>query len=155
MPRRIRAFLDTSALFAGIWSQQGGARLILRLAATRMLELSVDSYVLSEIQNVLQGKEPRMLGRLALLLHESRIEVVSTPPLESTHESIDLVGYAPDAQVLSAAWAAGVDYFVTLDKKHFLENERLRQVTPFLIGTPGDFLAWFRTQLIIIEAEDV
>ncbi len=154
VPRRIRAFLDTSALVAGIWSEQGEARLILRLGEAAMIQITVDSYVLTETQNVLQRKEPRMLGRLALLLHESRIEVVPAPSLESAYESLNLVGYAPDSQVLSAAWAARIDYFVTLDKKHFLENASLRQAVPFVIGTPGDFLAWFRAQLIIIEAED-
>lgn len=119
-----------------------------------MLQIAVDPYVLTEIQNVLQRKEPRMLGRLALLLHESRVEVAQTPSLANADETLQLVGYAPDAQVLSAAWAAEVDYFITLDKKHFLENDPLRQATPFLIGTPGDFLAWFRAQLIITEAED-
>lgn len=69
------------------------------------------------------------LGRLALLLHESRIEVAQTPSLESAHESVELVGYAPDAQVLSAAWTAEVDYFITLDKKHFLENDPLWRMT--------------------------
>ncbi len=119
-----------------------------------MIQIAVDSYVLTETQNVLQPKEPRMLGPLALLLHESRIEVVPAPSLESAYESLNLVGYAPDAQVLSAAWAARIDYFVTLDKKHFLENDLLKQATPFQIGTPGDFLAWFRAQLIITEADD-
>ncbi len=154
MARRIRVFLDTSALFAGIWSQEGGARFILRLGEASMIQIAVGSYVLTEIQNVLQRKEPGMLGRLALLLHESRVDIVQTPPPESSHESLQLVGYEPDAQVLSAAWAADVDYFITLDKKHILENAPLKQVAPFLIGTPGDFLAWFRAQLIVTEAGD-
>jgi hypothetical protein len=48
--------------------------------------------------------------------------------------------------VLAAAIAAQVDYFVTLDRQHFLTNEPLRAALPFPIGTPGDCLAWHRQQ---------
>jgi hypothetical protein len=60
---------------------------------------------------------------------------------------MSLVQHPGDAQVLAAAWSSNVDYFVPLDKQHFLENRELIQAIPFPIGTSGDFLAWFRSKL--------
>ena len=53
-----------------------------------------------------------------------------------------------DARVLAEAWTCGMDYFVTLDKAHFLDNPGLvPEALPFQLGTPGDFLAWYRDRL--------
>lgn len=142
-----RVFLDTSALFSGVWSVEGGARYILKLGEAGLVKVLVSSQVLTEIERALQVKVPHKLGQLALLLHESGVEVVPNPPQQTVQDSLHLIGYAADAQVFAAAWAAGVDYFVTLDRQHFLDNESLRGAVPFPIGTPGDFLAWYRNQL--------
>ena len=49
--------------------------------------------------------------------------------------------------MLAAAVAEQVSYFVTLDRQHFLHNTALRAQLPFPMGTPGEFLAWFREKL--------
>ena len=41
MPDRVRVFLDTSALFAGIWSASGGARMILKLGEADTIQLLI------------------------------------------------------------------------------------------------------------------
>ena len=56
------------------------------------------------------------------------------------HEHLDPGG----VKVLGAGVASGVDYFVTFDRHHFLENASLPQAVPFVVGKPGDSLAWFR-----------
>jgi len=60
-----------------------------------------------------------------------------------------LIAYAPDAGVLAEALAANVHYFVTLDRQHFPHGEA--SALPFPVGTPGDFLAWFRARLVSSE----
>jgi hypothetical protein len=50
--------------------------------------------------------------------------------------------------IVAAAWSTNVDYFVTLDRQHILDNPALRTAVPFPIGTPGDCLNWYRAQLI-------
>ena len=147
MTARISAFLDTSALFAGIWSAEGGSRMILKLGEAGAVRLLVGPQVLDEIESALRRKAPDMLGLLALLLDRSCVEVVLSPTSDTVRDSEVLTGHSGDAQVLAAAWAAGVDYFVTLDRKHFLDNPTLRDAVPFPVGTPGDFLAWYRAQL--------
>ena len=148
MPAKVRAFLDTSALFAGIWSVEGGARMILKLGEAGAIRLLVSPQVLSEIEGTLRRKAPDLLGLLTLLLDRSGVETVPSSALEVVQESQALTGHPGDAQILAAAWVAEVDYFVTLDRKHFLDNPGLKEAVPFPIGTPGDFLSWYRGQFV-------
>jgi len=147
MPTRISVFLDTNALFAGIWPAEGGARMILKLGEAEAIRLLVSSQVLEEMERTLRRKAPDLLGLLAMLLDRSRVEVVPSPTPQRVKESQALVGHPGDAQVLAAAWDAHADYFVTLDREHFLENTALQEAIPFPMGTPGDFLAWYRAYL--------
>ena len=140
-------FLDTSALFSGIWSATGGARMLLKLGEAHAVKLSVSSHVLAEIESVLRRKSPQSLGMLALFLDRSRIAVVSSSSENHIVICQSVVNYTPDAVVLAAAWTAGIDYFVTLDRKHFLNNQQLRDAAPFTVGTPGSYLAWYRGQI--------
>jgi predicted nucleic acid-binding protein len=152
MIRKTSVFLDTSALFSGIWSSTGGSRLIFKLGEAGAIQIYVSSQVLSELEAVLHKKSPNSLGYLAILLEESQIEVTPAPGEEIVRRCKQLISHAGDAYILASAWSSAADqssrgdFFVTLDRKHFLENTKLTKVIPFQIGTPGDFLAWFRRQ---------
>ncbi|NPA91738.1 MAG: PIN domain-containing protein [Chloroflexi bacterium] len=146
MAGKVRVFLDTSALFAGIWSEKGGARAILKLGEIAAICLLVSPQVIAEIDAVLRRKAPHLLGLLAVLLDAANVEIVSQPSEEAQKRATDLVTHPGDAFVLAAALDARPDYFVTLDRVHFLDNDRLSQAVPFPVGTPGDFLAWWREQ---------
>ncbi len=140
-------FLDTSALFSGIWSATGGARMLLKLGEAQAINLFVSSQVLTEIERVLRRKLPQNLRTLALLLDRSRISLLSAASEDQITVCHAIVNYLPDAVVLAAAWTANIDYFVTLDSKHFLKNQQLHDTAPFVVGTPGSCLAWYRNQL--------
>jgi len=121
--------------------------MILKLGEVGAIRLLVSTQVLDEIESALRRKAPDMRGLLALLLDRSGIEVVPSPMSKVIQDSQALTGHLGDAQVLAAAWATGADYFVALDRKHFLGNPTLRAAVPFPVGTPGDLLAWYRAQL--------
>ena len=137
-------FLDTSALFSGIWSATGGARMLLKLGEAQAVNLCVSSQVLTEIEGALRRKSPEQLGVLAFILDRSQIRLRYPASTERLAQYQAIINYEPDAIVLAAAWQAEVDYFVTLDRQHFLGNEQLHNDAPFEIGTPGDCLAWYR-----------
>lgn len=59
MAERIRAFLDTSALFAAVWSDQGGARMILKLGEAGAVTLRVSPQVIKEAEGALKRKPRR------------------------------------------------------------------------------------------------
>ena len=140
-------FLDTSALFAGIWSAEGGARMILKLGEAKAIRLLASPQVLSEIERALRKKAPDMLGILALILDRSGIEILPLPTEEAVSQTRSLISHTGDARVLAAAMGSGADYFVTLDRAHFLSNPDVRKGVPFPIGTPGDLLDWYRKAL--------
>ena len=150
MPTSVRVFLDTSVLFAGIWSAEGGARMILKLGEARAVRVLVSSHVLQEAENVLRRKAPDLIGLLALLLDRSGAETVAAPLPDFVQECLALTSYPADALVLAAAKMTAADYFVTLDREHFLNNDALKRAMPFPVGTPGDFLAWYRGRITTI-----
>ena len=115
----------------------------------RQIELMISSYVLTEVTEVIQRKLPEFVEEIRLLLDTTNTQIVSEPRQDIVEAINELVKYPADAQVIAAAQINQVDYFVTLDKQHFLENQRLRSAVNFPIGTPGDFLAWYRQKQVI------
>ncbi|MBI2486936.1 MAG: PIN domain-containing protein [Deltaproteobacteria bacterium] len=154
MSKRISVFLDTSALFAGIWSAEGGARMILKLGEAGVIRLLASPQVLSEIERALRRKAPDMLGILALILDRSGIAISPEPTEEAVGKTRSLIGHPGDVRVLAAAMESGADYFVTLDRAHFLDNPDLQDEVSFPIVTPGDFLVWYRKVVMKGEVEE-
>lgn len=141
-----RVFLDTSALFSAVFSEHGGARESLRLGEVGLCQLLVSPEVLAELERNMQAKARRRVADAALLLDRCRVEVTTPPAQSVVQQCQNVLGYAADAVVFAAALDARVDYFVTLDRRHFLENSVLRKAISIPLGTPGDCLAWFRTR---------
>ncbi|MBC7260415.1 MAG: PIN domain-containing protein, partial [Chloroflexi bacterium] len=130
-------------------SAAGGARMLLRLGEVRAVQLLVSPQVLDELEGAVRRKAPHTLGLLALLLERSGLQVVPSPTADSVRQVQALVHHLGDAQFLAAAWDSEADYFVTMDQRHFLGNADLKGRAPFMIGTPGDFIAWYRSQFAI------
>ena len=147
MAASIEVFLDSSAVFAAILSEDGGARMILKLGESGVVHISVSAQVLKEVEGALRRKAPEAIPLLAVLLDAARVVVGSSAGPTAVRRLRNPVGHDGDAQVLADAVVAGVVYFVTLDRKHFLENRSARKAVPFIIGSPGDFLAWLRDGL--------
>jgi len=146
-----RAFLDTSVLFAAVWSESGGSRLILKLGEAGTVSLWVGPWVLREAEAVLKRKSPESRPHMALLLDRAQVQVGPEAGTEALALARSAVVYVPDAQVLAEALEIGVDYFVSLDQKHLVGNPQTGNL-PFALGTPGDFIAWYRQRLVAGES---
>lgn len=140
-------FLDTSVLFAAIHSATGGARTILKLGEAGLVTLWVSPWVLREIDAVLRRKAPQNQPYVALLLDQARVQVSVEASTQILEQALAIVAYPGDAQVLAEALTINVDYLVSLDRKHLVGNPHVMHL-PFLVGTPADFLAWYRERLI-------
>ncbi len=151
MADQIRVFLDASALFAAVHSEEGGARLILRMGEAGAVSLWVGPWVLREVESVLSRKSPRSKTYVALLLHRATVQVGEEASERALGRALSSVGYLPDAQVLAEALTSAVDYLVSFDRKH-LVGKPLAEGLPFPIGTAGDFLAWYRARLLETHA---
>ena len=144
MATTIRIFLDTSAIFGGIWSARGGSRMLLRLGEAGAISLLTSGLALIELERALREKAPDSLGALALLLDRADITIVESPSEEHLPPVRTLVDHPGDAFILAAALGQEPDFFVTLDQKHFLGNPQLFATIPFQIGTPGECVEWIR-----------
>lgn len=142
-----RVYLDTSAMFSGIWSETGGSRQIFRLAEAGAIEVFTGEFVLSELESVLEEKAPESLGDLTLLLDRIEVEILGQPASAMIEELNQKVNSRPDAIVLATAVSGDVDWFITYDRSEFLDNQNLQQNIELTIGTAGDFLTHFKETL--------
>lgn len=147
MSLEAKVFLDTSVLFAAVYSATGGARLILKLGEAGAVSLWVGPWVLKKAEAVLDRKSPESKGYFALLLDRSGVQVGEEANEPALRQACSVIEYLPDAQVVAEALVLGVDYFVSFDRQHLVGSPRAGEL-PFPIGTAGDFLAWYRERLM-------
>ena len=143
---RPRVFLDTSALIAGLVSPRGASNLILSLAEAAVITLVVSEEVLVEAERNLRARLPRAIPAYQRFLAACPIEKADPPDAAEVAAAAEII-HPKDAPILAAAMALRVDYLVTLDRKHFLDDPEVAHRSGLRIGTPGDFLAWLRARL--------
>ncbi|MEW6360439.1 MAG: PIN domain-containing protein [Planctomycetota bacterium] len=146
MTPEVRVFLDTSALFAAVHSESGGARLVLKLGEAGAASLWVGPSVLKEADAVIARKSPKSRAYFALLLDQAQVRVGKEASPETLEQARQVTDYLPDAHVLAEALTVGVDYLITFDREHLIANPRLGQL-PFPVGAAGDFLEWYRKRI--------
>jgi predicted nucleic acid-binding protein len=148
-----RVFLDTSAVFAGIWSESGGARLLLRLGEAGALKIVLSRQVLDEMDAVLRRKAPHLLPTLAMLLDRIQVEIAPPGSAEKYQACLALCGHPGDARILADAWGAGVADLVSLNQKHILNHPEFNRQIPLRIGTPGDYIQMIAVWLQFLPQE--
>ena len=147
----INLFLDSSALFAGVVSASGAARALLMLAETGQLTVTISEQVVTETERAVARKAPRALQDLRETIFVSQAQIVRDPAPEVVKEHMQLIAHPADVPIVLAALEARVDFLVTLNRKHFIDDPGVSQKSGLRIGTPGDALAWVRA---VIAAED-
>lgn len=141
-----RVFLDTSVLFAAVWSETGGSRLILKLGEARAIALWVGPSVLREAEAVLKRKAEKSRPHMAILLDRAQVQIGPEAGMDILAQARASVEYGPDARVLAEALELNVDYFVSLDRQHLVGKPGTTKLS-FSVGTPGEFLEWYRQRL--------
>lgn len=137
-----KVFLDTSVIFAAVFSSEGGARRVLWLGEIGLIHLWIGRQVLKECESVIQRKAAPSLPYLALLLDAAKVRIGSEAGKVALEHARRVMSYLPDALVLAEVIEAQPDWFLIHDRQHFLSVST--GVLSFRIGTPGDFLAWFK-----------
>ena len=144
----INLFLDSSALFAGIASSEGAGRVLLLLGETGKIQLTISEQVVTEVERAMARKLPRALPEVRLAILRSKVKIVHDPDRQVVLSHLDWMKDPADVPILLAAMQARVDFLVTLNRKHFLDDPAVAQRAGLRIGTPGDALAWVRAQII-------
>lgn len=143
----INLFLDSSALIAGIVSAKGAARALLLLAEAGQIAVTISEQVLAETERAIARKVPQALSDLRQAILASQAQIVRDPSPDQVSAHRDLISHAADTPVVVAAMQAKVDYLVTLNRKHFMDDPEVARRSGLNIGTPGDALSWVRGQI--------
>ena len=139
--QKIKVFIDTNVLIAGVNSVTGASATILDLCEARVLQMVVSRQVLIEADRNFAAKFPQLVGRFRQFMHNLAPLMVEDPTPESMEKAATIID-RKDAPILAAAQNANVDFLITLDKKHFL-NPKTRQKVMLKVVNPIEFLQSF------------
>lgn len=135
-----RLFLDASVFVAAAGSTTGASAVVVETCHRGLTRAVSSRVVLLEAERNIRnrlGNDP-LLGfyeALGLL----NLEIVPDPTSREIDAQMRII-HAKDAHVLAAASGAGVDFLLTLDRKHFMTRAVLEAGLSFAILTPGEFL---------------
>ena len=137
-----RIFFDTSAYIAGLYSTEGAARELLKLAEAEAISLVVSEEVITEIDRVMTRKFPDLIQESRRIWKELKPEVVSNPSASDVRPFLEKLDKG-DAAILCAAHSAKVSAFVTWNTRDFMAHD-VKLLVDFPIVIPADALKLFR-----------
>jgi len=146
-------FLDSSALFAGIASSGGAARVLLLMAEAGSITITVSEQVVAETERAIAGKAPEALAYYREALRNTRLRIVRDPSPEEVDDYREIIAHQADVPIVVAAMQAEVDYLITFNRRHFVDDPGVAVRSGLRIGTPGDALAWLRWSAYYEEEE--
>jgi len=136
----IRVFLDASVFFAASYSKTGASRDLFREAIRERIRIVVSPHVLEETERNLAQKAPEALTAFHNLLDLVAAEVVEKPTLEEVKQAATYI-HVKDAPIVAAAVKAKVDYLVTWDRRHFIDDPEVAGKSSLTIVTPDKLMA--------------
>lgn len=140
-------FLDSSALFAGIVSASGAARALLLLAESGHITVTISEQVVTETERAIARKVPSAINDFRQAILASKARIVFDPSPEDVKAHSKLISHPADVPIILAAMQDKVDYLVTLNRKHFIDDPDVAQQAGLRIGTPGDALRWIQERI--------
>jgi len=140
MEKKLRVFLDTSALLSGLNSPTGAAGVTLAACFANNFIPVISPQVIEESERNIARKFPKLGDSFQsfLLLPP---EITQEPTLAQIRKAYQILPTS-DAPILAAALKARPDILVTWDVHDFFRKE-VRDRTPFPILLPGDFVTKF------------
>lgn len=134
----MKVLLDASVIITGIHSKLSASQIILQLSQKGKIKAFVSSIILNEVVRNLNQKFPEKILRDFLrYLPKSNFKKIQFRDESEILKFQDKTAQK-DIHVLAAAHKAGVNYLITLDKKHLLSLKS--DDLPFIIITPGEFI---------------
>jgi predicted nucleic acid-binding protein len=132
--KRVRLFLDSNVLTAGILSTWGLDKAVLSLCAARICRLVLAEAVREEVEENLLT---RVLEDFTRLIALTRPEIVPYPSAAEVVASRHLIRHTADVPVLLSAVASRPDWVLTHNTKHFTQTVARR--TGLRFATPVEF----------------
>jgi len=139
--QKIKVFIDTRVLIAGVASLTGASAAVLDLCEAESIQMVISRQVLVEADRNFSAKLPGLVNEFRQFIRNLVPLMVEDPPAAAVERAASLID-RKDAAILAAAIESKVDFLITLDKKHFLKQKVQRNI-PIEICTPSDFLRIF------------
>jgi len=144
---KIKVFLDSSAVMAGVISSSGAARVLLVMSENGQIETFISEQVIAESERSIARKVPHALPEFRETLKDSKLKIIHNPTQAEIDKNLSLIADPDDVPILLSAMKVHVDYLATHNRKHFLDDPKVAERSGIKIGTPGDVLAWIRENL--------
>jgi len=144
---KVKVFLDSSAVIAGIISATGAARVLLVMSETGQIEIFISEHVIVESERSLARKVPHALPDFRQALKDAQPKIIKNPTPKQIKDNLYLIADPNDVPILLAAMQANVDYLAIHNRKHFLDDPKVAERSGIKIGTLGDVLTWIRENL--------
>jgi hypothetical protein len=133
-------------------SGQGAARALLQLGEARLVVPVITAQVVVETERALARKAARALPFYREVVRTAGLRIVPDPSADEVAAHAGIIAHPPDVPIVVAAMRERVEYLVTLNRRHFLDDPEVARRSGLRIGTPGDALAWVRQHLTAAEA---
>lgn len=138
---KIKVFIDTSVLIAGLASVTGAAATVLDLCESEIIQMVISRQVLIEADRNFSAKLPRLVDRFRQFMNNIAPLMVEDPSVSAVEKAAKIID-RKDAPILAAALESEVDFLISLDRKHFL-TQRMRGKVPIKVLSPSEFLRMF------------
>jgi hypothetical protein len=103
--------------------------------------------VIAETERTIARKVPQALADLRAAILASKAPIVQDPAPAKVRGNLYLISHSADVPILLAAMKAKVDYLVTHNRVHFIDDPGVAVKANLRIGTPRHALGWARRQL--------
>jgi predicted nucleic acid-binding protein len=132
-------FLDSSVLYAAVFSQTGPARRLILKGLEESIALAISDLVLEETKRNLAEKAPLALPSFTILA-DLLSPGITNPTKVEVLKAAQIV-HLKDAPIVAAAAKAKAEYLATHDVKHLLTHvQAIEQAYGITVLTPADLL---------------
>ena len=137
----LKVLIQSSALFSAILSAKGGSRAILDLGKQGRIQLYTSQDIIDEVKENLHQDYPEYFNQIDMFVKNYNLEIYSKlSDKEALRFKTGYIDDPDDVHVVAVADKLDIDYLISLDKKHFLQNTQLAKKLDIRIVSPGEFL---------------
>lgn len=137
MKKRLKLFLDSSAILTGLNTPTGTAGQVLSLGRLDYIEFIISDDIIDELNRNIHNKFIHLDINDFLAFQP---KILPSPSDREILQAAKIISHQADSPILASAIKINPDFFITWNTKHFLTKSVVESVE-FIICTPPDFLA--------------